>query len=178
MLGVGAQYSGILKDQQVLEKLSQNWVIWAIISVGLAVAYSGYSVNYAFEGAYSDEIRYYFYEGGTWGNAWPVIFSEAPMVLIRTTLHGFLCAAITITMIAVLYRFTNDSPPVWESLAACSYGIYFFHEPFVVWTQYILLDSTLPALFKLLVAFGIGLGASWLLTAKVLRKLPVTKRVF
>ncbi len=177
-IGVGLQYSGVLKDEKLLEKLSHSWLQWSVIASILAVLYISFSLSYLYDGAFSDEVRYYFMKGGSWAQAWPIIFDEAPLVLVRTTLHGFFCAAITIAILATLRCFTESQPPLWTSLAACSYGIYFFHEPFVVWVQYGLLDSTLPPTIKLLFAFTIGLVASWAFTDRILRRMPVTKKVF
>ncbi|MEN8236573.1 MAG: acyltransferase family protein [Pseudomonadota bacterium] len=177
-LGVGVRYAGVLSNKEVLQKMSVHWSKWVVLTAVLAVLYLSYCIFWMYDGAFSDEIVYHFAGGGTWVDVWPLMLDLGPGLLIRTTLHGFLCAAQSITLIVVLYRFTNKDIPFWTSLAACSYGIYFFHEPFVVWTQYYMLGSVLPAVIKACIAFIVGLGLSWLLTDKVLRKLPVTRRVF
>lgn len=182
-LGVGVRHAAVLTNEDVLQKMNDHWQKWVLLTIVLSVLYMGYIVIYMYDGAFTNELAIHFYYKGrwnieTWISAWPLLEDLAPGILVRTILHGFLCAAQTITVIVVLYRFTNSDIPFWTSLAAFSYGIYYLHEPIVVWAQYFLVGSGLPALIKATVAFIIGMGLSWVLTDKVLRKLPLTRRVF
>ncbi len=182
-LGLSVRHAGVLVNAEVLQKMSDHWQKWVILTVILAALYAGYIVIYMYDGAFTDELVIHFYYNGRWNidawiSAWPLIEDLAPGILIRTILHGFLCAAQTITLIVVLYRFTNDDLPLWTSLAACSYGIYYFHELIVVWVQYCMMGSGLPLLLKAVIAFVLSLGLAWVLTDKVLRRLPLTRRVF
>jgi glucans biosynthesis protein C len=178
ILGLGVSKSELFTKTDIMERASEHWKLWLGLLLGLSFAYSWYNQTYLFDGAFNDEIRYYFAKGGQLDNAWPLIWDVAPKVLIRTTLHGFLCTTQIFALIVLLYRFTTPAMPGWNSLGLCSYGIFFFHEPIVVWTQYTLLHAGLPNLLKMLVVFSIALGLAWTFTAKVLRKLPVTRRVF
>ena len=177
-LGVGVSKAGILKESDIMERASQSWVIWVILTAVLSVTYAWYNQAYLHEGAFSPEIRYHFYRGGTWDTVWPIIADVAPPTLIRTTLHGFLCVAQICTAMTLMYRFANSSTGAWASLGACSYGIYVLHEPFVVWTQYLMYDADVANTFKMTLAFSVSLSCSWLLTAFVLRKAPGLRRIF
>lgn len=178
MLGIGVSKAGVLKNSDILDKASKYWFIWVSLLLTLTFVYGWYNQTYFQEGAFSDEIRGYFYYGGALRDAWPVLKDAAPGILIRTTLHGFLCITQIFTIMILLYRFANIDKGVWASLGACSYGIYFCHEPLVVWIQYLLLDVDLLNTLKMLLAFSIGLGGAWMFTNFVLRKLPITRRVF
>jgi len=57
-----------------------------------------------------------------------------------------------------------------------AYGIYLFHYVFVLWTQYLLLDVSLPAIAKGLIVFAVSLVLSWAASA-ALRRVPVAGRV-
>lgn len=176
--GVGIGQADVLNKTDVLEKLSLNWQKWVALTAVLAVLYIGYCLSYMYDGTFSGDLREYFREGGSWAGAWPLIADLAPSILIRTILSGLLCAAQTITVIAVFYRFANTLNPFWVSLGACSYGIYVLHEPFVLWMQYALMDYTLAPFIKAALAFAVGLSVAWFLTERVLRKLPGLKKVF
>jgi glucan biosynthesis protein C len=177
-LGVGIGQAEVLDKTNVLEKLSENWQKWVVLTLILSILYIGYCISYMYEGTFSFDLKSYFAQGGTWDDVWPLMADILPSILIRTVLNGLLCAAQTITIIAVFYRFFNTLQPFWVSLAACSYGIYVIHEPFVVWTQYTLRDYTLPPFGKAILAFTIGLSVAWFLTERVLRKVPGLNKVF
>lgn len=178
ILGLGISKSEILTKTNIMDKASENWLLWLALTMVLSIIYSWYNQTYLFTGAFNDEVRYYIARGGTWANAWPIIWDVAPGILVRTTIHGFLCTAQIFTIMIILYRFTNKDGGWWASLGACSYGIFFFHEPIVVWTQYALRDGNFSNTLKMLLVFAIALSGAWIFTAKVLRKLPVTRRVF
>lgn len=178
ILGVGVSKSDVLNKTNIMEKASQNWVLWCGLTVVLSVLYGWYNQAYEFSGAFSNDIRIYMHQGGLLTNAWDLIADVAPAILVRTTLHGFLCAAQIFTIMTILYRFTNDNVGKWASLGACSYGIFFVHEPITVWTQKALEGNALSSEIKMLIVFAVALTVSWVFTAKVLRKSPLTNRVF
>jgi len=176
LLGVGFYLSDIYKDKNILERLSSRWHFWSLLTFILSLAYTSYSIEYFEKGAFSDEIRYFFRYGGEWVNAWPIIIREAPGILIRTTLHGFLCSSQIVFMIAIFYILQRRNRPFWLGLSASSYGIFIFHESLVVWTQFELLDNSLLPIIKCFLSFAIGLIGSWSLTV-FLRSFHILKRV-
>lgn len=178
ILGIGVSKCELLTKTNYIERAAEHWKIWLSLLIGLSIAYSWYNQAYLFDGAFNDEIRYFLYRGGQFKDAWPIIWDVAPGILIRTTLHGFLCTTQIFAIIVLLYKFTNDNMPGWVSLGLCAYGIFYVHEPIVVWTQHMLENVGLPNFIKMLFVFGVALSASWAFTAKVLRKSPLTKHVF
>jgi glucan biosynthesis protein C len=181
-LGVGVSKSNILSGNELMDKASEKWLTWLFLTIGLSILYSWYNQTYLYTGAFSDDIRMYLRKGGTMSNAWPLIKDIAPGLLIRTTIHGFLCTAQIFTIMTLLYRFTNKPSDrgfsKWESLGACSYGMFVIHEPIAVWSQHILASTSLSTAFKMMVVFAIDLSVSWAFTAYVLRKAPLTRRIF
>ncbi|GGN03044.1 acyltransferase [Dyadobacter beijingensis] len=83
----------------------------------------------------------------------------------------FSCLAF-LTTFRVLVRQPNAFQ---DSLSENAYLIYLLHYPFVIWTQYTLLDLPLPAFFKFLITCLISIAGSWLLAA-LLRKSAFVKR--
>ncbi len=70
------------------------------------------------------------------------------------------CAAGALALLAVCLRFAGKRMGL-ESLSANAYGIYLAHYVFVIWLQYALLDSSLPAIAKAALVFGGALLMSW-----------------
>jgi peptidoglycan/LPS O-acetylase OafA/YrhL len=81
------------------------------------------------------------------------------LVLYGVTLALF-CTAATRTLLALFARFQIRSP-IWDSLSANSYGIYLVHYVFVLWGQYVLVDSKIGAIPKAAAVFVAALGLSW-----------------
>lgn len=177
-LGIGMQAAGYLdENREWLRKLSNSWFLWMAFTLILAATYVWYCLAFYDEGAFSYDILIHFHRGGTWENVWPVMADAGPLTWIRALLHGFLYNAITITLIAVFYRFLNHENTFWLSLTAASFGIYIFHEPICVGVVYYLTDSSLPIFIKFLTA-SVGVYAfCWLMLDKALLKAPFIKRI-
>ncbi len=75
------------------------------------------------------------------------------------------CATSCFFMLALFLRFGHYRAWLSDSLSEHAYGIYVAHYVFVVWLQYILLDTEWPALMKGASVFALSLGASWLVSA-------------
>ncbi|MBP6985712.1 MAG: acyltransferase family protein [Alphaproteobacteria bacterium] len=183
LLGVGVAKSEILRQTNLMEKASAHWIKWVLWTAFLSVLYAAYNYTYQFTGAFSDELRIYLARGGDLSTAWPLILEITPAILVRTTLHGFLCTAQIFTFLILFYRFTHSPDGSkdytrWGSLGACSYGIFFLHEPIVVFMQNSLSSYGVSPEIKMSLTFATALTISWLTTAYVLRRAPVLKRVF
>jgi hypothetical protein len=63
--------------------------------------------------------------------------------------------------VAMFLRFTTVRRPFLGSLSDNTYGIYLFHYVFVVWTQFALLDVSMPAIAKGAIVLSVTLGLSW-----------------
>jgi len=176
-VGVGIGHAAYHKNLDFLEKLGARWKQWVAISVVIGALYMTYSLTYFFDGAYSIDLLIHFYHGGEWADVWPIFIESAPMVLLRTTLLGTFMASLTLMYFSVFYRFLNKENTTWLSLAACSYGIYIFHEPLVVWSHYFFYGSDLSPYIKFVIAAGVSLSLSWVLVKNVFLKLPGFRRV-
>jgi peptidoglycan/LPS O-acetylase OafA/YrhL len=86
------------------------------------------------------------------------------------------CASWSFAFLALFLRFARSRSPIFDSLAANSYGIYLFHYAFVSWLQYALLPASLPGIAKGAIVFVLALGLSWG-TAAALRRSPAVARV-
>ena len=77
---------------------------------------------------------------------------------------------------AAFLRFAGARWPIFDSVSENAYGIYLFHYVFVIWTQYLLLGVSLPAIAKGLIVFAVTVVLSWAASA-ALRRVPVAGRV-
>src|SRR5260370_38454657 len=79
-------------------------------------------------------------------------------------------------MSAAFLRFAAARWPIFDAVSENAYGIYLFHYVFVLWTQYLLLGVSLPAIAKGLIVFAVSVVLSWAASA-ALRRVPVPGRV-
>ena len=77
---------------------------------------------------------------------------------------------------ATFLRFGSRRLPVLDGVSENAYGIYLFHYVFVLWTQYLLLGISLPAILKGLIVFSATLALSWAAAAG-LGRVPVLGRM-
>ena len=70
-------------------------------------------------------------------------------------------ATLSMAFLALFLRFVHVRHRWVDSLSDNAYAIYLVHYPFVIWSQYVLLGSSLPATTKALVVFGVSLALSW-----------------
>lgn len=86
------------------------------------------------------------------------------------------CAAGCSFLIAASLRFGLKRSPALASLSANAYSLYVVHYVFVVWLQYALLSSNLPAVVKAPIVFVITLAISWVIILAV-RRVPLAARL-
>lgn len=177
LLGVGIAESGLNQNAPFLDKLGQSWPKWVLLSIVAGALYMGYSLYNYHTGAYNYEFMRHLYFGGTWEEGWSILKEYAPPVLIRTTLLGLFLCSLTVMYFSLFYRFLNDEHAIWKSLAACSFGIYIFHEPIQVPMTYLFYEVDVSVYIKFLVVLAVSWFGSWLLVQKILLKLPGFKRV-
>ena len=176
-LGVGISEIGLNQNTVFLEKLGKSWPKWVLLGGVSGALYMGYSLAYYHEGAYNYEfLRHLAYEG-SWKEGWPILKEYAPPVLIRTTFLGFFLCSLTIMYFSLFYRFLNKENVVWQSLAACSFGIYIFHEPLQVPATYYFYGMDISVYLKFILVLSISWFGSWFLVQKILLKLPGFNRV-
>ncbi|MGB9028778.1 MAG: acyltransferase family protein [Acidobacteriaceae bacterium] len=88
----------------------------------------------------------------------------------------FSSAASCFAFLSMFVRFVQARSPVWDRLAANSYGIYLIHYAVVSWMQYELVPAALPAIAKWFIVFPGSLMLSWAL-ADTIRRIPAVARV-
>ena len=85
-------------------------------------------------------------------------------------------ATLSIAFLALFLRFVHVRHPWVDDLSDNAYAIYLVHYPFVIWSQYVLLGSSMPATTKALVVFGVSLALSWG-TSVLLRSIPGVRAI-
>lgn len=85
-------------------------------------------------------------------------------------------ASACLALAALCLRFAATGRPTLGSISGHAYGIYLFHYVLVIWTQYALLDATLPAIAKAAIVFTVTLAASWAASAAMCR-IPIGARM-
>jgi len=104
-------------------------------------------------------------------------FANTPVWLMNAILaiiYSFCCTFTSLGALGLARSFFRTARPLANSLTENAYGIYIFHYTFVLWMQFCLLTTSLPAAFKFLITFSVALTASWLVTA-LLRKTVARK---
>ena len=86
------------------------------------------------------------------------------------------CAVFLMAFFAIFLRFFNAKNVVFDNLNGNAYGIYLVHYPFVIWSQYLLVDFHMPAILKALMVFVFSLGFSWG-TSTLLRSVPMVRKI-
>jgi peptidoglycan/LPS O-acetylase OafA/YrhL len=86
------------------------------------------------------------------------------------------CAASCFALLAIFLQFVEHRSAFLSGIAECSYGMYLVHYVFVVWLQYELLGTALPAIVKGALVFGGVVVLSWT-TTSLMHRMPVGYRL-
>jgi peptidoglycan/LPS O-acetylase OafA/YrhL len=86
------------------------------------------------------------------------------------------CFASCFFTFAISVRFAQFRTRVVDSLKDNAYGMYLFHYLFVVWLQFAMLATGMPAIIKASVVFAGTLLLSWAATA-ALRRIPAVAQI-
>jgi peptidoglycan/LPS O-acetylase OafA/YrhL len=78
-------------------------------------------------------------------------------------------ASACFAWLAAVLRFARRQRRVLGSISENAYGIYLFHYVFLIWTQYALLQFSIPAVAKATIVLGVTLALSWAVSAGVSR---------
>lgn len=81
------------------------------------------------------------------------------------------CIAGGICMLALFLRFSRAHSRALDSLSANAYAIYLVHYVFIVWLQYALLPTELPAVVKAALVFAGAFAFSWPVSVVLTRAL-------
>jgi len=147
VVGIGGIDDGLLRSDGIL---ARRWALWSSLTLVGWVAWMLLTAL-AMETA-------------------PLGIGPVPHVGILADLVFALASmAGCFAFAAVFLRFSASRRPAAESLSDNAYGIYLIHYPFVVWLQYLLLRSTLPAVAKASIAFAGALLLSWAIASALRR---------
>ena len=138
------------------QKIIKKWWLWALLAI---VVYASLTILSKPLTDLVNENRLNSFAG------WMIYYS----------LYTASCALSSIAFIAVFRKFANQQKAWWDSLSANAYMIYLVHFIFVIWTQYLLLGSGIPAFLKFLTTFVVAICLSWLVSI-LLRKIKVIGR--
>jgi len=103
------------------------------------------------------------------------VASEYQRGAIEAMLWVLSCVASCFGFLALFRGAVRQRRPWMDSLARSAYAIYIVHYVFVLWTQYALLGSTLPAAVKFVLTFGAAVALSWLSAQGLLRTPGIRK---
>lgn len=172
--------SGIFQDEKFMSKFANQWPKFLCLYLIFAASYMYYVVAYQ-DDAFNESIRRIATLNDDWINAfphiWPLLPEYAPPILLRTTLHGFLCLSQVLLLVAIFKKFIFTPTPWWTSLARNGFAIFLVHETIVVWSQYWLLEVNISVYFKFLITAIIGISLAWMISAKILLKVPIIERI-
>jgi hypothetical protein len=82
--------------------------------------------------------------------------------MIYYSLYAASCVLSSVAFIATFRKFANQQNRWWDSLSANAYMIYLVHFIFVIWTQYLLLGTGVPAFVKFCITFIVAVSLSWI----------------
>ena len=139
-------------------KLARRWWVWALAAVGSVVLS--------------------LWLGDAIVTAIMTSKGPVPPILIYAYDADFVlsCAVLCFALLAVFTRFVQRSNPIFDSLAANSYGIFIVHYAFVAWLQFALLDASLSGAEKWGLVAAAAYAMSWLATAAA-RRIPAIARI-
>jgi len=178
--GSALMYSGVLRDEELMNKFANHWQRLLALYALLAICYMYYSVAH-FDDAFNEITRRFAMSHGGWWQAsndiWPIFTEFGPPILKRTILHGFLCMTQVLLLLALFKKFFDKPTPMWTSLARNGFGIFIIHDPIVVWMQYYLINVHLPLFIKFVLCAIIPIALAWVISAKILLKIPIVERI-
>jgi len=129
--------------------LVRGWVVWLIAALVSLLAWMGLTGFTMEEGA----------------------SSPLGLRILADLSFVFACFASCFAVLAVSRRFLARRLPSLAGLKDSAYGMYLVHYLFIVWLQFALLGTALPAIIKAALVFGGTLLLSWGAVA-ALRLLP------
>ncbi|MDM8526913.1 acyltransferase [Anaerolineales bacterium HSG24] len=107
-------------------------------------------------------------------------FSGPPIINqgIYVVLFNSFCLSSLMGGSAFFQAKVNGDGPIWKSMSANSYGIYYIHPLILYPLAFLFLDISLPLFVKAPLVILLGFVLSWAVTALILKKLPGLQRVF
>lgn len=95
--------------------------------------------------------------------------------LLENSLFILSCTCWSIFFMAVFKQYANIKTQLSASFSANAFLVYFLHFPIVVWGQFFLRFTELPALLKFMLLSVVAITLSWSISI-ALRKIPIVKK--
>lgn len=169
---------------------TKNWTsfinkrfLFLALTLFIGLAYVLYAHFYfthgAFDYSFYKIIRQGNHSAQAWSEAFAILPQVAPAILIRTSLLGALAFFQILTLILFFSAQGKSAfwTKFWASAAACCWGIFIFHDPIVIWGQFLLTNFNLPIVIKFAIIAVVSISSSWAITYFVL-KIKYIKSIF
>jgi glucans biosynthesis protein C len=88
------------------------------------------------------------------------------------------CLSSLMVGVALFQQKVSGSNSFWSSLSASSYGIYYVHPLILYPLAYFFVSVSMPLFVKAPLVILLGIFLSWAVSALVLTKVPILRRVF
>ncbi len=108
------------------------------------------------------------------------ILSQSPLIAraVYAVLWNTFCFSSLMAGAAFFQRFINGRGRIQKNFAESSYGIYYIHPLILYPLAYLFIGISLPLYWKAASVIVIALLLSWAISAFILRKAPLLKRMF
>nr|WP_068887091.1 acyltransferase [Pedobacter panaciterrae] len=103
------------------------------------------------------------------------IINTFQAIMIYRSVWTLSCSVSCLAFIILFKRGFRHPVGWWQSLSFNAYGIYLIHYIFVLWCQYMLLGTNMPAYYKFLITFLVSCSISWFITIMI-RKIKIVKK--
>lgn len=186
VLGAGFMHSKAWENSAPWKRFTGTRFMLLGVTIFLGITYALYAHFFHDSGAFDHSIyrtlRLGLGSAQAWSDAFTLLPQVAPTILVRTSLMGALAFAQVLTALAFFAHFNTHSTSLkwqrfWGSAAACCWGIFIFHDPIIIWIQFLLIDINLTIWIKAFTSMVVSLAVAWPLTHYLLTVNPV-KRVF
>lgn len=95
--------------------------------------------------------------------------------LIYRSIWTLSCTLSSIALISLFRKLFPHANRFWQGLSENAYGIYLIHYIFVIWCQFLLLETGLPVVIKFAVTFVASAGLSWGITQLIRKNKTIAK---
>lgn len=136
--------------------------IWALWALGLSVPL--YVMLIVMGGALRGDTR--SYDGGlNWVSGGKCLW------------ESLVCVGMSFALLALYRRHFNRQGPLAKLLAENAFAVYLFHPPIIIALGIVMIGLSAPALVKAALLTGMASVATFSLSALVLRRIPVLRRI-
>jgi len=144
---------GIFSTKSILVKYWWLWMIVCVSVYAILTLISGYLTDLVKAGTLSGFYGY----------------------LIYFSVYVASCTCSCIAFLTTFRALVDSENSWWNSLSGNAYLIYLLHYPFVIWSQFLLMDADFHAVVKFTIVFLVALSGSWTVSI-LIRKSKVARK--